>query len=161
MNAHFPTRRAYPIPVPSTTLSAGCLARVDWSDAYAIDLASDVPRRDPRAWAAAIFGAPPRWVRTLFAVREALVPLVGIAPGGNHAFDVISRTDDEVLVGSDHGHLDFRASVLVEPGRVVVSTVVTLHDRRGRAYSTFVRAIHPWVVRASLERAAHLANPNT
>ena len=43
--------------------------------------------------------------------------------------------------------------MLVQPDRVVVSTIVEVRNRRGRAYSALVRRIHPWVVRTMLARA--------
>jgi hypothetical protein len=69
-------------------------------------------------------------------------------------FATVDWRPDEVLVGVDQGHLGFRASVLVEPGRVVLSTVVQVRNRRGRIYSAVVRRIHPWVARGMLARAA-------
>lgn len=90
----------------------------------------------------------------LFAVREVLVRLVGIEPGGSHVFDTVGGTEDEVLLGTDQEHLSFRASVLLEPTRVVLSTVVQVHNRRGRVYSALVRLLHPFVVRTMLARAA-------
>ncbi len=83
-----------------------------------------------------------------------VVRLVGIERGGGHVFATVNWRPDEVLVGTDQGHLGFRASVLVEPGRVVLSTVVQLRNRRGRVYSALVRRIHPWVVRGMLARAS-------
>ena len=59
-----------------------------------------------------------------------------------------------MLLGTDQSHLAFRASVLVEPARVVLTTVVALRNRRGRAYFALVRRIHPLVVRRMLARAA-------
>jgi hypothetical protein len=45
-------------------------------------------------------------------------------------------------------------SVRREARRVVLTTVVRLHNRRGRAYWALVRPIHPLIVRAMLARAA-------
>jgi hypothetical protein len=90
----------------------------------------------------------------LLVARESLVRLVGIDRAGRRAFDPVARTDDEVLLGIDQSHLGFRASVLCEPERVVVSTVVHLHNRRGRFYWRIVRPLHPAVVRAMMRRAA-------
>jgi hypothetical protein len=142
----------YRTPVPHTPLLTGALPVVDWSDAYAVRTPSDC--RDPQAWADAIFHGPPPWVRALFGAREVVARLLGIERGGSHVFATVNWRPSEVLLGTDQGHLSFRASVLVEPGRVVLSTVVHLHNRRGRAYSAFVRTIHPWVVRGMLARAA-------
>jgi hypothetical protein len=144
---------AFAVAVPSTPLLARALSTVTWSDAYAVLLPTGRHERDPTEWAEAIFREPPPWVRILLGVREVVVRAVGIEPGGSHAFDILDRTPKEVLLGTDQGHLSFRTSVLVEPDRVVVSTVVEVHNRRGRGYFGLVRRIHPWVVRGMLARA--------
>ncbi len=142
------------VPVPSTPLLACALPRVDWSDAYAVAIPRRAKVRPPEEWADAIFRAPTPLVRVLFGVREVLVRLVGIERGGRHVFDIVAWSPDEVLLGIDQRHLGFRASVLVQSDRVVVSTIVEVHNRRGRAYSALVRRVHPLVVRTSLAHAA-------
>jgi hypothetical protein len=148
---HINVNRPAAVGLPNTELLAGALPRVDWSDAWAIP-ADGLPD-DPQVWADAVFHAPPTWVVVLLGVREATVGLVGIERGGRAAFATRERTGPEVLVGIDQSHLDFRASVLREPHRVVLSTVVMVHNRRGRMYSALVRRVHPVVVRAMLGRA--------
>jgi hypothetical protein len=145
--------RTRAVPPPRTPLLAGALPRVDWTDAYSVTALPGTPS-DPQVWADAVFRDPPRWVLAALGLRELLVGLVGIERAGGGAFDTLARTDDEVLLGTDASHLDFRVSVRREPVRVVLSTVVRLHNRRGRAYSALVRPIHPLVVRAMLNRAA-------
>jgi len=145
--------RARGVALPESALLALALPRVDWCDAYAVSFPA-APPGQPRQWADAIFGSAPPWMSVLFGIREVLVRLVGIEPGGSHVFDTVAATDDEVLLGTDHKHLSFRASVLLEPSRVVLSTVVQVHNRRGRVYSAVVRLLHPIVVRTSLTRAA-------
>lgn len=156
-------RRAMPgareVAVPATALLAGALPRVDWSDAYAVECGVDAPT-DPQVWADAVFRGAPGWVVAVLGLREALVGLVGIERSGPSAFATLARTDDEVLLGTDERHLGFRASVLREPRRVVVSTVVQLHNARGRAYFALVRRVHPVIVRTMLRgAAARLSNP--
>ena len=146
--------RARRAPVPATPLLAAALPHVDHADAFAVTRRPGTPT-DPQAWADALFRDPPRRVRALLALRESLVGLVGIARSGPAAFATLRREGDELLLGADEAHLDFRASVLVEPRRVVLSTVVRLHGARGRAYFALVRLVHPVVVRAVLTRAAH------
>ncbi len=141
------------VPVPATGLLADALARVDWSDAHAVPRPAGSPA-DPRVWADAVFRDPPRWVGAAMGVRDALVAAAGIARSGPSSFATRAATATEVLLGSDERHLDFRVSVLVEPCRVVVSTVVALHGARGRCYFAVVRPVHPLVVRAMLGRAA-------
>ncbi|QNG20567.1 DUF2867 domain-containing protein [Rhodococcus triatomae] len=149
----FERPRARAVPVTQTDLLAGALGRVDHSDAYATPRRRETPD-DPRPWAEAIFGDLPAWVAALMAVRERLVGLVGIDRGSADTFAVLAEGDDEVLLGADAGHLDFRASVRREPGRIVLTTLVRTHNRRGRAYFAAIRPLHALVVRAMLRRAA-------
>jgi hypothetical protein len=147
--------RVYATQLPATRLLAHPLPFVDWSDAYAVGIPIGDRHRDPQEWADAVFRSPPPLVvRVLFGARELLVRAVGIERGGSHVFDTVSRTEHEVLLGVDQAHLGFRASVLVDADRVVLSTVVELRNRRGRAYFALVRRLHPLVVRRMLARAA-------
>jgi hypothetical protein len=142
--------RARAVPVPDTALLRAALPRVDASDAYAVP-ATD---HDPQVWADAVFRDPPAWVVALLGLRQAVVGLVGIRRADRSAFATVARTDDEVLLGTDDTHLDFRASVLREDRRVVLTTVVHVHSGRGRLYWGVVRHVHPVVVKAMLARAA-------
>jgi Protein of unknown function (DUF2867) len=154
------TGKAYAVPLPRTPFLARALLHVDWSDAYAVATPVGARGHHPQEWADAIFRSPPLAVRILFSWREALVRAVGIESGGRHVFDTVSWNTREVLLGVDQQHLAFRASVLVEADRVVLSTVVDVRNRRGRAYSALVRRVHPFVVRTLLSRAARtMATP--
>jgi hypothetical protein len=126
--------RARAVPPPRTALLDGAFPRVDWSDAHAVEALRGMPH-DPQVWADAVFRDPPRWVLAALGLREALVGLVGIDRGGRGAFDTVARADDEVLLGSDANHLDFRASVRREPDRVV------LHHRRPGAQPAWPRVL--------------------
>lgn len=145
--------RARAVRVPSTELLAAALPRVDFADAYAVDCDPDAPT-DPQQWADAVFRQGPTWIGALLLAREWLVGLVGIERAGSGAFDTVDTAADEVLLGIDQSHLSFRASVLRETERVVVSTVVQVHNRRGKVYFALVERLHPWVVRSMLTRAA-------
>jgi hypothetical protein len=150
-----PRVRSRPVP-EAARLARTAFEKEDHADALSVDLRPGIST-DPQEWADAVFRDPPRWVLSLLVLREALVGLVGIERAGHAAFDTVDSLPGEVLLGTDSGHLDFRASVLVEegPGTVTLSTVVRLHNRRGRLYWTVVRPLHPLVVRAMLRRAAH------
>jgi hypothetical protein len=134
---------------PATDVLPGA----DFVDAYAVRLRPGMPT-DPARWAAEVFDSPPRWVAALLAARQALVGLVGIERGDGSTFAVRAHTATDAVVGADARHLDFRAVVTVAPTRVVLTTVVRRHNRRGRAYFALVRRIHPAVVAAMLTRAA-------
>jgi Protein of unknown function (DUF2867) len=144
--------RARDVDVPGTRLLTGALPRVDYTDAYAVQARRGTPI-DPQVWADAVF-SPPAWVVALLGVRQALVGLFGIERDDGSAFETLARGDDEVLLGTDAAHLDFRVSMLREPERVVGSTIVQIKSLRGRAYFALVRHLHPIVMRAMLTSAA-------
>jgi hypothetical protein len=133
------------------------LPRPDLADAYVARIPPGAVT-DPQAWADAIFRDPPAAVTALLRLRNTLVAPFGIERGDQTAFDTVDHTDREVLLGTDAGHLDFRASILVEPGdddlKVTLSTHATAHNRTGRLYLALVRLFHPPIVRAMLRRAA-------
>ncbi|TIV23176.1 MAG: DUF2867 domain-containing protein, partial [Mesorhizobium sp.] len=74
-------------------------------------------------------------------------------------FPVLSRSENELVLGVDDRHLDFRASILLgalnDEGafEVVVTTVVHCHNTFGRAYLTLIKPFHVLVVRSNLSRA--------
>ncbi|WP_309132386.1 DUF2867 domain-containing protein [Brevibacterium sp.] len=145
--------RAHEVDVEQTGLTVGSLPRVDFSDVFAIERRRETSS-DADEWAEAIFDDPPRWVSALMTIRERLVGYFGFDQESAEMFTPIARTDDEVLFGVDAGHLDFRTSVRCESEQVVLSGAVTMHNLRGRIYFALVRPIHPFVIRAMLNRAA-------
>lgn len=151
-----PRVRATGVPDGAVLLEAA-LPHPDLADAYAVRLPPGAAT-DPQTWADAVFGNPPAAVTALLRLRNVLVAPFGIERGDRSAFATLDRTDRELLLGTDAGHLDFRASILVDPGddgvTVTLSTHATAHHRGGRFYLALVRVFHPPVVRAMLRRAA-------
>ena len=147
--------RAVPVP-PAATLLRDFLDRPDLADAFALRVPPGTTT-DPQDWADAVFRNPPRIVVALLHLRNRLVTPFGIERGDSSAFDTISRTDREVLLGTDAGHLNFRAGVLVEPDAdgttITVATLAATRSRTGRAYLAAVRLVHPLVVKAMLRHA--------
>ncbi|SFC90158.1 DUF2867 domain-containing protein [Streptomyces aidingensis] len=144
--------RAVPAPPPEAGLARRALHRVDFADAWQVRLHPAMPG-DPDTWAAA-FARPPVAVRALLLLRQALVGLIGIRPGpARGGFPETGRTEHELLLGLDAGHLDFRLSVLTTGRAVTFTTVTAIHNRRGRLYWAVVRRLHPAVVRAMARRA--------
>lgn len=120
-------------PVPVAVPEGARLVRtaVDWfdeagyRDAYAMPLPPGMPL-DPAAWEGVLRGIP-----------------------------VTDRAEREVVFGEDAGHLDFRASLLVDEDarRVTLSSVVRVHPKlRGRLYWAAVSRVHPFMARLMLRR---------
>jgi hypothetical protein len=145
------------VPVPAAaTLLRGSIDRPELADAFALRVPPGTTT-DPQDWADAVFRNPPRIVAALLRLRNRLVAPLGIEQGDDSAFDTITRNEREVLLGTDAGHLDFRAGVLVDPDTdgttITVATLAATRSRAGRAYLAVVRLVHPLVVRAMLRHA--------
>ncbi|MDB1089982.1 DUF2867 domain-containing protein [Streptomyces sp. ACA25] len=140
------------VPMPAgARLAQEAFGRVDFADAFQVRLHPAMPQ-DPDAWRA-VFSSPPRSIRALFALRQALVGLVGIRPDTRgDVFPVLARREGEILLGADSGHLDFRISLLSADRRLTLTTVTRLNNRRGRLYFAVVRRVHPFVIRTMLRR---------
>ena len=132
------------------------IPRPDYADAIIVPLPPGTPA-DPALWARRLFSlrAMPRWVVGALALRQALVPLLGIPRAAADVFALREQDGDEVLLAADDRHLDFRCAIAVD--RVVrlllVTTTVRLHGWRGHAYFLPVRVLHPLVVRAMIRSA--------
>jgi hypothetical protein len=123
----------------------------------------------------AILGHLPWWARALIVVRNHLVSLFGLhaEPSANVwkptikdrytpgekilRFNLYSLDDNEIVTGRDDKHLDFRVSVMqvTEKGapKVVVSTVIFVHNLFGKLYLLFVLPFHKLGMRYLLAQA--------
>jgi hypothetical protein len=123
----------------------------------------------------AILGHLPWWARALIVVRNRLVSLFGLhaepsanvwksavkesyAPGEKILrFNLYSLDDREIVTGRDDKHLDFRVSVMqvTEKGaaKVVVSTLIFVHNLFGKVYLSFVLPLHKIGMRRLLRQA--------
>ncbi|MEU9122243.1 DUF2867 domain-containing protein [Streptomyces sp. NPDC048506] len=115
--------RAVDLPA-GAELAHRAFPRTDFQDAWQLALRPGMPT-EPEAWKGVLRGA---------------------------SFPVVGRTDEEVLLGQDARHLDFRASIHVADGRVTLGTVVRLHNPAGRLYFALVRRVHPFMARLMLRR---------
>lgn len=164
------------VPLSPVSLAATSLPRIDYADAYLVRL--PVGRRYTLDEAVAlVFATVPGWVKGLMQLRNALVRPFGLkvdppcgalghhdplVPGARVGiFRVFDRRPDELLLGEDDRHLDFRASVLLrDEGEVqwaTVTTVVRFNNALGRAYFTVVRPFHQLIVPALMRRALRVA----
>ncbi|RJF87855.1 DUF2867 domain-containing protein [Oleomonas cavernae] len=114
--------------------------------------------------AARVMGRSPGWIRWLMALRNGIVAPLGLKTGGDARgpkvgfFPVLSQAADQVVLGLDDRHLDFRVAVVVAglgPGRqrVTVTTLVRPHNLLGRIYLTAVLPFHRLIVPAMLAQA--------
>lgn len=167
---------ATPVTIPVQSCIADYYQSVHLADAYTIALPARASR-DPEELARFMFTHQPDWISQLMRVRDTIVAWFGLKTGkqlatlAGHAqaerigiFKIYSTRDNEVILGEDDKHLDFRVSVLCSDapggsGRLTVSTVVHCHNLLGRIYLLVIAPFHRLVVKASLRRAARLGWP--
>ncbi|HNP86376.1 MAG: DUF2867 domain-containing protein [Chloroflexi bacterium SZAS-1] len=157
-----------PVALPTGTLIEEAFVQPDYADAYRARLPAGAPTHIGVLVSAA-FGSVPGWVQRLMTLRNWLVQPLGLKislpspmvfdlrPGGQLGiFKVYARSDDEVLLGEDDHHLDFRVSLLRVPEQgsdwIVVSTVVRFNNWLGRLYFLPVQFFHRLIVVAMLRR---------
>lgn len=164
------------VPLPPASLVATSLPRIDYADAYLAQLPAG--RRYTLDEAVAlVFATVPGWVKGLLQLRNTLVRPFGLKveppdPTGSPSgpllpgarlgiFRVRDRRPDELLLGEDDRHLDFRVSVLLrddgERQWATVTTAVQFLNPWGRAYFAVVRPFHQLIVPSLMRRALRVA----
>jgi hypothetical protein len=101
--------------------------------------------------------ALPGWARALLALRNALVGPFGLKTGQTPEaaiFPVLRDTPEELVLGTDDRHLNFRIALHRQDGRLYMSTWVHPHNRWGRAYLALVMPFHILISRGAVRRMA-------
>lgn len=114
-------------------------------------------------------GQMPSWVTRLMQLRNAIVGPFGLKTGDvgtTHdqmpdklaigdkigVFRVCHISDDEVILGEDDKHLDFRISILKSDLGSVVSTWVRPHNIFGKTYLTIIMPFHRLITQHTAKR---------
>lgn len=145
------------------------LASATFVDSYVVRLshAHGVPTR--RLTELALTPAP-AWLNFLLQLRDTLVSPFGVKTTGAirdtaarerriDYFPITDESPDEVVVGEDDRHLNFRASFFRSEAQGYVdmyaTTVVHCNNLLGRAYLFAITPFHKLVVRCALARLKH------
>ncbi|KTW10052.1 DUF2867 domain-containing protein [Sphingomonas sanguinis] len=123
-----------------------------------------------RSIAQAILGQPAPWFKVLLSIRDRVVRLFGLQTSAElrnanaegeriDFFPILSADDNELILGEDDQHLNFRISLLLQrsasgPDLVLATTAVRCNNRVGRIYLAAIKPFHWAVVRSNLRRAA-------
>lgn len=110
-----------------------------------------------------------RWIVYLFQLRNWLVKAIGLkadlpsdhtnrfAVGGYVGFfRIYDLLPNEVILGADDSHLDFRLSVLRTADledNIKVTTLVHFHNRLGKFYMAIVAPFHRLIVKSMVAQA--------
>lgn len=137
---------------PDNSLVAEGMDRVDFCDSYMIKINTNASIEEINK---AIFTLP-KWILSLLKLRYYLfVKPFGLATG-EHEIPVISKNEDEIIVGEDDKHLYFRISTLKKGNgvekEIFLTTVVKFHNIWGRLYFLPVGQFHKLVCRSLLKK---------
>lgn len=138
---------------------------IDFSDTYATTNHSQTVEQ----LAHTIFNTPAAWIKSLLAVRNSVVKLFGLKTGipddyhtryevGGYIsfFKIYSISEDELIMGLDDSHLNFRAIISLtdtETDNIKVTTLVQHNNKFGKAYMTIVKPFHGWTVKSMVSKA--------
>lgn len=152
------------VPIKPEWLIAKALDRVDFEDAFAVEVDPSLPS-DPQWWADRMLEDPPKSVAVLMGARNLAMKPFGLKTGEldesgeNEVFKPLDRTDSELLLGTDDRHLNFRGNLVTEAegGKLTltIGTVVKFNNRFGRLYFLPVKPMHAHVIVPMMLR--HLA----
>ncbi|HJR72455.1 MAG TPA: DUF2867 domain-containing protein [Luteimonas sp.] len=164
------------VPLPADSAVVGVYSPPNFADAYEIALPPGAST-DPERLARFIFSQHSPWAAALMRLRDALVAGLGLKTAHSLAngtadrtqrvgmFKIYSIAPNEIVMGEDDKHLDFRLSLLCPASpaqserKVVLSTVVRCHNLLGRTYIRLIAPFHRIIVRSSLRRAARAGWP--
>lgn len=162
-----------------------------FTDAFAVSLCfsehkSEAKKYNPdaHALARALFPtSPPTWFSLLMWIRDRVMSIFGVRRSTEiqaaaekagietiSIFPIISRAENEIIVGENDSHLDFQTSILIRENQrvasaddgyrdddrsgkeMVVTTVVHCHGLLGKAYITIIKPFHAMIVKYNLAR---------
>ncbi|SKA00803.1 Protein of unknown function [Enhydrobacter aerosaccus] len=162
--------------MPAGSRLAALYAGADLADAFAVALPPSASR-DMERLTRFMLSDPPAWFRVLLAIRDAIMRPFGVKTTSSlrgsvdtarriDFFPLLAVHDDELILGEDDRHLDFRLSVRLGkrhadgPDEFVATTVVHCHNLLGRIYLAVILPFHRLVVRSMLSRASRRGWPS-
>ncbi|MFH0733276.1 MAG: DUF2867 domain-containing protein [bacterium] len=119
----------------------------------------------------------PKWIDYLLIIRNKIVSLFGLKTTNNidktkysdilnfepeeriGIFKVFSKTNNEIILGEDDKHLNFRVSLFLEESKInktdkiiTVTTVVKYNNWLGRLYFFPVKPFHKLIVQITMKK---------
>ena len=144
----------------------------DFLDCYSVELDQDDPPIEEVAQH--LLTDMPCWIRSLLAIRDLAVTPFGLKTTSSLPTDATIRPsvavgepinffrvheidENEIILGEDDRHLDFRIAVHRDrdrPSRISLATWVRTHNPLGAIYLRTITAFHILIVNSSLARLA-------
>jgi Protein of unknown function (DUF2867) len=140
------------------------LPGAQFADSYALTIEGQ--NLDAVSATKAVMGRNPVWISNLMQLRNKIVAPLGLKPAPDKklteensigTFPLISQSADQVVLGMNDKHLDFRIVVRVANGArgrqtITASTIVKTHNLLGRIYLGIVKPFHRLIVPTMLNQ---------
>ncbi len=162
------------IPFPENSILSE--NKYDYRDSFCGDINAGNNDATIQEISTAFFLSSPKWIDSLMTLRNKMVSVFGLKTGneltkndirngnfdltkGKHVgiFKVYDVNDHELVLGADDKHLNFRASLLLDPQsqnkkKLTISTTVVYNNWFGKLYFLPVKPFHKRIVRSMLNR---------
>ncbi|REL33723.1 DUF2867 domain-containing protein [Rhodohalobacter sp. SW132] len=151
--------------VPETNGIKKALPQIDFKDTFAVTNHTDTLEQAAKL----VFSSIPPKIKPLFSIRNFLVKFAGLKTtvpddfnthfkvGGYIGFlKIHSIEENEIILGGDDKHLNFRVSVFnsgEEEYNIKVTTLVQYQNRMGRIYMFMIKPFHKLVLRVMVKNA--------
>jgi len=166
--------RVIEVPVPVACNLLHALKAVHFCDAYQAPVSH--PELGAQDVYRAVFACVPAWASVLFKMRGIVASVLGlrhgaaagleVAPDASFQvgrrvgmFSIRSMEPDELIVGDNDRHLDFRLSIFRSRVNGVematVSTAVEIHNTVGKIYMVVIKPFHRCITRAMIQKAVN------
>lgn len=170
------TMKIKKIEFPAKSILSQEKEKFDYMDSFEGGLVGNGQNFDITQIGKAFFTSGPTWGKKMFAFRNKVVGLFGLKTGveinpekeadcftcevGERVglFKVFNKTSNEIILGEDDKHLDFRVSLLFDKNKggqdensLTISTTVKFHNWLGVLYFLPVRPFHKLIVPAMLK----------
>lgn len=164
------------IEFPAKSILSQGEEKFDYADSFEGGLVGNGQNFDITQIGKAFFTSGPKWGKKMFAFRNKVVGLLGLKTGTEiepekeaddftcevgermGLFKVFNKTNNEIVIGEDDKHLDFRISLLFDKNQggqdensLTISTTVKFHNWLGVLYFLPVRPFHKLIVPAMLK----------
>jgi hypothetical protein len=145
--------------VPNSSIASNGFGNIDYIDSYQIIKSTD---EDIEEITTQLFKLP-SWVSLLIKIRDVIILPLGLKTeremkshkkSGDTFFTKIEQNDNELIMGENDRHLNFRVSVLVDriSSLIFVTTLIHYNNRMGKVYFFFIKPFHKIIVKSALKR---------
>jgi len=141
--------------IPANSTVTNGFGGIDYQDIYSIAQQTDKTAEEISKELLVM----PEWVDVLMKLRNRIVGVFGLKTDRNTLkpetfFPVIENREDEIIMGEDDKHLNFRASILRDSLEETLSLITVVHYNNvwGKVYFFPVKPFHKIIMRVLLKR---------